>query len=99
MAMAAILFVDAFIIFLSFFDYWEFWNAIDWLSIITGFVLLFMWVSMTGSISGPLRTSIEALPAYPTADGLAGVDNFVFGTAGKYLTESELQLNTGLTLP
>ena len=30
----------------GFFDYWEFWNAVDWISITTGFALIWLWYYM-----------------------------------------------------
>lgn len=43
-------------------DYWGFWNAVDWLSILCGFVLLALWWHMSSLIGTDLREQIDRLP-------------------------------------
>ncbi|CAD7940651.1 unnamed protein product [Amoebophrya sp. A120] len=70
----------------GFFDYWEFWNMVDWLSILFGFVLSGIFWQMALSVSGPLRDHINKLPQVSgTADQM--IHSSVKQT---YLTPTEI---------
>ncbi|CAD7957645.1 unnamed protein product [Amoebophrya sp. A120] len=80
----------------GFLDYWEFWNAIDWLSIFTGVVLLAMWLSMVGSISGQLKEEIIGLPSQQI-EGRMGLDSYIVQIAD-FLTPQQIEDQSGQTL-
>ncbi|CAD7955849.1 unnamed protein product [Amoebophrya sp. A25] len=80
----------------GFLDYWEFWNAIDWLSIFTGVVLLAMWLSMVGSISGGLQAAIIGLPSQQVGEAMS-LDSYIINT-GDFLTPQQMEANAGMSL-
>eukprot|EP00392_Amoebophrya_sp_AT5.2_P013025 g13136.t1 len=70
----------------GFMDYWGFWNAVDWLSILCGFVLLALWWHMSSLIGTDLREQIDRLPQVS-----GSLDQMIHSTAkGMYLTEAEI---------
>ncbi|CAD7971348.1 unnamed protein product [Amoebophrya sp. A25] len=78
----------------GFMDYWEFWNAVDWLSITFGIGLLALWWHITILILGPLRVQIEALPQI--GDDGDSIDRYIHSTARReYLSEADILLHSG----
>jgi len=46
----------------GFLDYWEFWNAVDWMGVIGGTVCMGLWGSVCTMVGGDLQAAIMALP-------------------------------------
>eukprot|EP00929_Paragymnodinium_shiwhaense_P101447 TRINITY_DN6453_c0_g1_i1.p1 TRINITY_DN6453_c0_g1~~TRINITY_DN6453_c0_g1_i1.p1 ORF type:complete len:1133 (+),score=323.86 TRINITY_DN6453_c0_g1_i1:100-3498(+) len=66
----------------GFMDYWDFWNAVDWISLTLCFVNIGFWIKICLDVSGPLQEMISALPS-------TKLDTEIF-IKKEYLTKDEL---------
>lgn len=63
----------------AFLGYLQFWNLVDWCSVLIGIVIYVIWGIIVLSINGPLMKTLEVLPA-PTLDNLMQQNNMSYLT-------------------
>lgn len=74
----------------GFFDYWAFWNAIDWASILTGLSLVAMWMNLTSIVSGGLALELAELPSQQQSNTVA-LDQRIWA-AKKFLVRESMRI-------
>jgi Ca2+-binding EF-hand superfamily protein len=47
----------------GFMDYWDFWNGVDWASMVLGMTYFIVWVAISFQVSGPLQDAVSLIPA------------------------------------